>query len=163
MSQSVGRQPPVTLGTIVGGALGVVGLVPAALTFAGTSLDSINLVTNIVVAVGLVGFLVAGLLTMRATGEVGAGTLAGLVAGAVFAALSGLGNIGLALFDGRAYGALLFAGQPSVGAGQLVLLSVLRSLTVMLLYAGLGAGIGGLGALLARRLPRARDAGGSSR
>jgi hypothetical protein len=154
MSQSVGRQPYVTWGARFGGALGMLGLVPVVLTFAGASLDAINVMTTIVVALGLVGFLVAGLLTMREAGEVGAGALAGLVAGALFATLSGLGNIALAIFDGRAYGALLFAGQPSVGAGQLVVLSVVRTLTVMLLYAGVGAGVGGLGALLARRLLR---------
>jgi hypothetical protein len=154
MRQSVREQPYMVWGPRLGAALGVVGLAPAALTFAGVPLDTINLTTNLTVGLGLAAMLVAGLLTMRATGEVRAGALAGLVAGVLFAALSGLGNIALALFDGRAYGALLFAGQPSVGPGQLVLLSIIRTLTVMLLYAGLGAAIGGLGTLLVRTRAR---------
>jgi hypothetical protein len=154
MSQQVGRQLFVLWGVRFGGVLGVVGLAPTVLTFAGATLTTINALTTGAVALGLLAFLLAGLVTARATGEVSSGALAGLVAGVVFAAVSGLGNIALALFDGRAYGALLFAGQPAVGAGQLVLLSVIRTITVMLLYAGLGAGVGGLGALLARRLAR---------
>ena len=154
MSQPVGRQPFVTWGMRFGAATGLLGLVPAVLTFAGVALSTINSMTTLIVVLGLVAFLVAGLITTRVTGEVSAGALAGLVAGTLFAGLSGLGNIALALFDGPAYGVLLFAGQPSVGAGQLVLLSIVRTLTVMLLYAGLGAGLGGLGALLARWLPR---------
>ncbi|HEV2238951.1 MAG TPA: hypothetical protein VGR57_19995 [Ktedonobacterales bacterium] len=154
MIQSVREQPYMTWGLRVGAALGVVGLVPPVLTFAGVPLDTINVTTNITVALALAAFLLAGLVTMRATGEVRAGALAGLVAGVIFAALGGLGNIALALFDGRAYGALLFAGQPAVGPGQLVLLSVIRTLTVVLLYAGLGAAVGGLGALLARARAR---------
>jgi hypothetical protein len=150
MSQVLRQQPYMTWGVRFGAALGVVGLVPSVLTFAGVPLDTINVTTNITLGLGLLAFLAAGLVTARATSEVRAGALAGLVAGVVFAAVSGLGNIALALFDGRAYGALLFAGQPAVGPGQLVLLSIIRMLTVMLLYAGLGAGIGGLGALLAR-------------
>ena len=154
MSQSLRRQPFVIWGTRLGAALGALGLVPVVMTFAGASLDAINLLTTIVVVLGLVVFLVAGALTMRATGQVGSGTLAGLVAASLFAALSGLGDLALALFDGRAYGSLLFAGQPPVGPAQLVLLSVLRTLTVIVLYASVGAGVGGLGALLEQKLPR---------
>jgi hypothetical protein len=154
MSQPVGRRPFVTWGTRFGVVAGLLGLVPAMLAFAGVALGTINTTTTVIVALGLVAFFVAGLLAARDTGEVSAGALAGLVAGTLFAGLSGLGNLALAVFDGPAYGALLFAGQPSVGEGQLVLLTVLRTLTVMLLYAGLGAGLGALGALAARRLPR---------
>jgi hypothetical protein len=150
MSQPVGRQPFVLWGMRIGGALGAVGLVPAVLTFAGTALDTINALTTGTVGLVLLAFLAAGVVTARATGEINSGALAGLVAGVIFAAISGLGNIALAIFDGPAYGALLFAGQPAVGAGQLVLLSIIRTLTVMLVYAGVGAGVGGLGALLAR-------------
>jgi hypothetical protein len=154
MSQPVGRRPFVIWGARFGVVVGLLGLVPAVLTFAGASLDAINATTTAIVALGLVAFIVAGLLAARATGEISAGALAGLVAGALFAGLSGLGNLALALFDGPAYGALLFAGQPAVGAAQLVLLTVVRTLTVMLLYAALGAGLGGLGALAARWVPR---------
>lgn len=150
MSQPVGRQAFVLWGTRIGGALGAVGLVPAVLTFAGAALNTINALTTGTVGLALLAFLAAGAVTARATGEVNSGALAGLVAGVIFAAVSGLGNIALAIFDGSAYGALAFAGQPAVGAGQLVLLSIIRTLTVMLLYAGVGAGVGGLGALLAR-------------
>ena len=154
MSQPLGRRPFVIWGVRFGAVVGLLGLVPAVLTFAGASLDAINATTTAVVVLGLVAFFAAGLVAARATGEVSAGSLAGLVAGALFAGLSGLGNLALAIFDGPSYGALLFAGQPPVGEAQLVVLTILRTLTVMLLYAALGAGLGGLGALAARALPR---------
>ncbi len=78
------------------------------------------------------------------------GAIAGLLAGCVFALVSGLGGIALALFDAPAYGLLLFAGQPSLGPGALIVLSIIRMLTVLLLFGGIGAGLGGLGGLLSR-------------
>ncbi len=148
--QSILRQATTNWGVRLGILLGLAALIPTTLTFAGTSLSVINAATDVVTVLGLCVFILSGILTTWATGEVSQGAIAGLLAGCVFALVSGLGGIALALFDAPAYGLLLFAGQPSLGPGALIVLSIIRMLTVLLLFGGIGAGLGGLGGLLSR-------------
>jgi hypothetical protein len=97
-------------------------------------------------------FFVAGILTARQTGSVGSGALAGLFAGGVGALLSGVVSVTLAVVFPRTFSDYVEI-QTTVTAALASI--VIGSVVGLVIWSGLGAGLGALGALIGQSQFRA--------
>src|SRR5215469_4947625 len=166
--------PALRWGLICGGATGLLaaisGIVQLAQLASGESALRLQaagfslLFTCVFFLVDLALFFVAGMMTARQTGTVGTGTMAGLIAGlgvgivgAVFAVISVV-----AAKPGTYTAGFPTGTGPQLSQSFIVTASILSSIIRVLLFAGLGAGLGALGALAGRDAsPAARaNAGG---
>jgi hypothetical protein len=149
-------------GLLFGGIMALLGSADAIVTIllegslAG-DLSTVRAFTTVTLASSLVScglnvvylalFFVAGILTARRTGKVGAGALAGLLAGGLGKLITGTVTVTL-LFLSRALFPTSRAGGipivPAAGTAQIVITAI----GGLVIWCGLGAGLGALGALV---------------
>lgn len=135
------------------GALGIIAAVAASTLVAGAAL----LLDAVFVLIVFALYFAAGIFAARQTGSVGAATLAGLVAGIFSAILREIAAIFLTL--NRPLPALSTTGtglDPSTTQSLIVVFAIIGAVLVLLLFAGLGAGVAALGGLVGR--PRSSGA-----
>lgn len=135
-------------GFIFGGSAGALGIIaavaaPALSNGAGLLLDAVF------VLLVLALYFLAGLLVARQTGAVGAAALGGLVAGIFSAILREIAAIFVVL--SRPFPELNTSGlDPSTYQSIFVIGVIVGAVLVLLLFAGLGAGLAALGGLAGR-------------
>lgn len=129
------------------GALGIIAAVAASTLVAGAAL----LLDAVFVLLVFALYFAAGIFAARQTGSVGAATLAGLVAGIFSAILREIAAIFVTL--NRPFPALSTTDtglDPSTTQSLIVVGVVVGAVLVLLLFAGLGAGVAALGGLVGR-------------
>src|SRR5260370_13693897 len=148
MAQEQRADQTIVWGIVFGIIAGVIQVGVFMAQRAGIGRGLVFLVGALAFIVYVVLYLVAGILAARATGNVGSGAVAGLLAAIIVSVSGAAAQIITFVPNGsRAVGGVGF-GRLSHRPGFLLVVLIVRLIIVVALSAGIGAGVGALGGLI---------------
>lgn len=142
-----------------GAGLGVFNALSALVPTTQIGLGATSLLSCVGGLLSLGVYFVAGMLTTRQTGTVGAGSVCGMLTGIVAALIGGIVTLVRYVVDPNALGGLGPGGQPNPFANDPTAVYAIMGASLLcglVFTAGLGAGLGALGGLVGQRQYRER-------
>lgn len=163
MQQQSGN-PAVRQGLIYGGFIILVSIIQNAIQFAVGGADAFTGQSSnrgvpglgfIVFVVNLALLFLAGMFTARQNGKVGSATIAGLIAGVIGGIVSAI--VVVIVLSLIKIPTTTTSSGVQITRGALIVGGVIAAVFLLLLYAGLGAGVGAIGGLIGRGAYQSRN------